>query len=205
MSTMTQIVQDVIAEIRRPDLQTRIERAVKQAVLRLHQSELFAADLAEGRVGSAAYTSAAPDSRYVVPKTDLSRFRLLNKFCDYDASTSVIGREYSIEDNPSFELNSYGTKRTRIVRSLGDSLIVLSGDVLGTGRSFYASWYQDPDVSSLSNETWICRKHPYAVMWAAAATILRSNGKAEEAQAAQAEATVEYQNIITNNLNLQGR
>ena len=205
MATLTEIVTDVVAETRRPDLQTRIERLVMQSVLRLHQSELFSSDLAEGRVGAVAYTSVAPDSRYVIPKTDLLRFRLLNKFYDYDPAAQRVGSEFSIEDNPSFQLNEYGSVRTRIVRSMGENLIVLGGDILGNTRSFYASWYQDPDISSLSKETWITKRHRYAAMWAAVAALYRALGKAEEAQAAQAEFQVEYNNIIINNLSLQGR
>ncbi len=205
MSTLTQIVADVVAETRRPDLQTRIERAVRNAVLRLHQSEMFSADLSEGRVGSAAYTSVAPDSRYVIPKTALARFRALNKFYAYDATTGIVGKEFSIEDNPNFSLNQFGTKRTGIVRAMGDSLIVLGGDIVGSSRSFYASWYTNPDVTSLSTETWLTKDYPYAVMWAAVAAIYRGNGKAEEANAAQAEAMTEYNNILTNSITLQGR
>jgi hypothetical protein len=67
VATIQQIMDDVVAETRRPDLTTRIERAVKNALLRIHQSELFAADLFEGRIGSTAYTSVAPDSRFVIP------------------------------------------------------------------------------------------------------------------------------------------
>lgn len=205
MATIAQIITDVIGETRRPDLSARIERAVKNAVLRLHQSELFAHDLYEGVVGSGAYTSAAPDSRFVIPVTDLANFRLFSKFYDYDASSGLVGREYSLEDNPNYSLNSLGSLRTRIVRRVGSNIIVLAGDTVGTQRRFYASWYKDPDVSNTANSTWITTQHPYAVMWAAVAAIYRGNGKAEEANAAQAEAMTEYNNILTNSITLQGR
>jgi hypothetical protein len=42
-------------------------------------------------------------------------------------------------------------------------------------------------------------------MWAAVAAIHRGNGNAEQANAATADAQIEYGNILTNALNLQGR
>ena len=205
MATIQQIMDDVVAETRRPDLSVRIERAVKNALLRIHQSELFAADLFEGRIGSAAYSAVAPDSRFVIPLTDMTRFRLFNKLHDYDATNAIIGKEYSIEDNPNFQLNMLGSVRTRIARRAGSSIIVFAGDALGSTRSFYGSYYRDPDLTSLSGTTWITDRHPYAVMWAAVAAIHRGNGNAEQANAATADAQIEYGNILTNALNLQGR
>ena len=205
MATIAQIITDVTGETRRPDLSARIERAVKNAVLRLHQSELFARDLNEGVISGGPYTSAAPDSRYVIPVSALTGFRLLSKFHDYDATYGIVGREYSIEDNPNYSLNSFGSMRTRMVRMVGTNLVVLAGDTVGSTRNFYASWYKDPDVSNTANSTWITEKYQYAVMWAAVAQIHRSNGKAEEANTAQADAMTEYNNILINNITLQGR
>lgn len=205
MATIAQIITDVTGETRRPDLAARIERAVKNAVLRLHQSELFARDLQEGVIAGGPFTSAAPDSRYVIPVASLPGFRLFSKFHDYDAVSGVVGQEYSIEDNPNYSLNSFGAQRTRMVRMVGSNIVVLAGDTVGYTRNFYASWYKDPDVSSTSASTWITEKYQYAVMWAAVAAIHRGNGKAEEANTAQAEAMTEYNNILINNITLQGR
>lgn len=202
---LAQIIAEVVQETRRPDLTTRITSAVKNATLRLHQSEMFARDLTEGRVGTDDYTSVAPDSRYVIPEADIARFRAFNFFKDYDASTLVIGKEYSIESSPVPTLNEWGVARTGLIYRAGVNFIVKTGDLLGSKRSFYASWYQNPNITDSALNSWIAVDHPWAIIWAAVARIHRGNGKAEEANAAQQDASVEYSNILTSNIQLQGR
>lgn len=177
MTTYAEIEALVVAQTRRPDVQTTTATAIRTATLRAHHVDFFPRDLAEGTL---SYTPSSTALSYEFPNltTLLSRIRSLKILRGLDPVTQV-----PVEDLEWREIDdlydSDGNRRQHVYTLVGDTLKIYPQLATGSISAFY---YRNPQVSEASYASWIADTYPDELaMWAAAIVFARL-GYAEMAQ-----------------------
>lgn len=143
----TQIIADVTARIRRPDLTADIAGAVRATIIEVHTSSRFPRDLVEEIVSITPTTNPKinfptrfRDAQIVAPMTPEEQIILLPT------------RDGSYEEaSPAEFMTPAGRTLTNIWYKAGTQLVVRSGIEVS---KLYLLYYQNPNVTDVVLETW---------------------------------------------------
>lgn len=190
MSTsLAELQADVMLLVKRPDLVDAIALHVKNAILKVHNSDYYLPDLYES-----AFTFANPATQYSLDtKTLISRWRKSKYFNIIDANTGEVIRRLKSIQALSF-VDSYDYIKDYVFYEAGNYVqIRASGQeqVYGFGAFLY------PDVT-LTTPSWIADAFPFAIQYEAARTIFKSIGFDEQSASMQTlltEAMVEVKMV----------
>jgi len=173
--TLAELIQEVYTLTARPDRVDETASAIKSATLKAHQSDYYYKDIYEVGVdfGTASYLQSL-DYRTLIP-----RWRALKYLRKYDLTTLVPGNFLSII-TPDQLMDRYNVEKTNICYAAG-AYINIKADT--EERGYLVGCYINPDITTLTYNSWIALDHPYAIIFDAAATVFKAIGKDEEAAA----------------------
>lgn len=170
--TLTELQSEVYTITNRPDLTAETLTAVRAATLKWHQSDYFYKDLFEtGVVFSSTAYQQQLDYRTLIPA-----WRALKYLKKTDSSGADTLGFFDVIP-PENVLDQYQLNR--------DDVCYVAGSVIQIRSSTQFQYailgcYLNPDITVAGYNSWIALDHPYAIIYEAAADILRQIGKLEE-------------------------
>lgn len=193
--TLTELQQEVYTITNRPTLVAETLLAVRQATLAMHQMDYWWKDLKE--TGISFDTSAYYQT--LEYRSLLPRFRSL-KYLRKSDSTGTVGAFFDVIQ-PESVLDNYSVDRTNVCYAAGDSLELRSSTLF---QYVAMGYYENPDVSVATYNSWIALDHPYAIVLKAAESVFKMIGKTEEFAAYKLLRDEEMQRLIASNVQLNG-
>lgn len=172
MATFNDMLTEVYAITKRPDLSAATTLAVKAATLKAHNSDYFPKDLFETGIAF----SSAQYLQEIDYKTIIPRWRALSYLRKYDATSNTLGPFFEII-NPTFSLDSYGVNKDDVCYLAGLQLKVRSSTQI---LNALLGCYRYPDTTVENYSSWIADEFPYAIVFDAIATIFKTIGYDEE-------------------------
>ena len=171
MASFTSLLNDVYTITNRPDLIAETKLAVKQATLKMHQSDYYPKDLFETGIAwnpvaflqSLSYKTLIPRWR---------TFKYLRKYSD-----GVPGDFFTLL-SPEESLDRYAVNKDNICYVAGDTLEIRSST---QDANMLIGCYLHPDITEENYTSWIADEHPYAIVFDAAATVFKMIGYDEQA------------------------
>ena len=176
MSTsFASIVADVITLTNRPDLVNETNLAVRAATLKAHQFDDWVKDLREQSIQFATsdyYQSL--DYKSIFP---LWRKPKYNR--KYDNTPYTGGpTDFLTYIPPEKVVDEYGLNRTNIYYVAGSQVQIRTEEPY---QYFICGYYANPDVTIANYNSWIANDHPFAIIYEAAAVIIKAVGLDEQA------------------------
>lgn len=173
--TFAELVAEVLSIVKRPDLQSRIESAVRAATLKMHQSDFFYRDIVEAPV----QFDQARVLQNFMPSEVVANFRkakYIRTWCgDADGSFGPFLEPIQIENS----MDVYGSSKNNVFYMAGQLLQIRA--VPAVYRVLFGA-YKHPVVTPVeSYSSWIADEYPYAIIYEAARTIFRSISFNEQA------------------------
>lgn len=196
-SSLTRLVEDVYALTNRPDRVSETLIAVKNATLKAHSSDYFDKDLLETGI-EFDYPNFQQSLEY---KSLVPRWRALKYLRKYDASGEGRALDFLTVLTADNLLDSYGANRENICYVAGLQLQIRSNTI---SQYFLLGCYVYPDVTEDDFCSWIAEECPAAITYKAAATVFKTIGYDEQANAYEALARDEYLSLKTTNIQAVG-
>lgn len=174
--TFSDLTNDILTLVKRPDLTDAIALHAKNAILKAHSADFFKQDLYEN-----AFNVASAAVQYSIDhKALISRFRKWKYINVIDPITLDITQPLTPIEIENF-LDTYGYKQ--------DYSFYLAGQytqirVSGSDQYFNFGCYVYPDVT-LQSPSWIADEFPFAIVYEAARTMFKSIGFDEQSSAMQ--------------------
>lgn len=171
----SELVSEVLLIVKRPDLQPRIESAVRAATLKMHQSDFFYPDLVEVPV---QFTNADTLQNFL-PTDIVPNFRKVKYIRmwqgDVDGSPGRFLTPIQIENS----LDGYGYMKENVFYMAGQLLQLRATDPI---KRVLFGCYVHPIVTPVASyKSWIADNYPYAIIYEAARTVFRSISYQEQA------------------------
>jgi hypothetical protein len=184
MATLTELIADVYVATNRPDLVADTLLAVKKATLKAHHSDFFPKDAFETGIqwATPAFLQSL-EYRTLVPRWRAPKF--LRK---YDSTGDTPGDFFTFL-TPEQTLDSYSVQKEDICYVAGELIEIKSST---EDQYMLLGCYRHPDITEATFSSWIALDHPYLIVYEAAATVLKTIGKAEEATAMKQEVAEQY-------------
>lgn len=193
--TLTELQAEVYTITKRPDLVAETLLAVRQATLALHQLDYWWKDLQETGI---SFTAAAYLQTFEY-RTVLPRFRSV-KYIRKASADGTVGAFFTIVQ-PENVLDLYSADRTDVCYAAGNSLELKSS----TQFQYVAmGYYQHPDITVATYNSWAAQDHPYAIVFMAAERVFKMIGKTEEFAAFKFLRDEEVQRVTISNVQAQG-
>ena len=177
-----ELVAGVQENVNRPDLQSRIESAVRTATLKCHHSNFYYKDRTESGV-------SFPDPDYIQnfdPKTIFPNFRKISYIRKwiYDANDAVglgrPGKKLTLVDVDNI-IDYWGCEKTDIYYQAGNLLQIKSSDKLS---HILVGVYNHPVVAPVESfSSWIAEEYPDAIVFEASSKLLGQIGFTEQSKA----------------------
>lgn len=213
------LVNEVYTLTNRPDLVNETASAVKSATLRAHHVDYFYKDIVE-----MSYQFPVLQFWQQLQLSQLPGFRSLKYLRKFYPGTSpqnppqqdgspnnlppLYGGYYApganLPDGRFFEiitpeevLDSYGINRIDIAYIGGQTINLRSGD---TFQTLLTGYYAHPSIIPANWNSWISAEFPYAIVFAAAATVFKTIGYDEQNQQYQALMQSEYEMLQMSNV-----
>lgn len=170
------IVDAVVEEVGRPHQRSRVIRAVRATVVAAHSFERFAQDLIEDVI-----LLEAPESTMKIPLPP--RFRGIKSLRPLTKTGAPM--RISTEDGyyelvePHDIITEAGNDLFDIMYIAGNSLIVRSSV---TPAKLFIQYFQTPDVSLGTLETWMMASYPEAIINGATARFYRGVRQSNDAK-----------------------
>jgi len=182
MATFSELTSDVMVITNRPDLVAETKLAVKQATLKMHQSDHYPKDLFESGITFQSPSNIqSVDYRTLVPRW--RTFKYLRKY-----SNGYPGEFFTLL-TPEETLDRYQINRENICYVAGEQLEIRSN----TADSYaLIACYLHPDITENNFTSWIAVEHPYAIVYEAAAKVFKMLGQDEQHQAMRQEVAEQY-------------
>lgn len=189
----TELVDEVIAITKRPDLRTRTESAVRSSVLKAHTKDYFTKDIREAGVEFDAMNQV----QSFIPKETYPRYRApaylrIYNTNSYELSGGSVGNFLNKREIYDFK-DSYGYDETDIYYQAGNQLNLRASCQF---QRILMGFYQFPVITESGFTSWIAEEYPYAIVFDAARDIFSSIGHTESAQS-YAQLTAEQYQILT--------
>ena len=183
------IVEAVGEEVRRPNKQSAIIRAVRATIISAHSFECFAQDLVEDVVELSATSNTMkvplpPRFRYLQSAAPLTKYGVI-----MNISTNT--NHYEIV-SPQDIVTEAGNDLYDIVYIAGNSMVLRSTVV---PEKLGVSYYQVPDVSLGTLETWLMASYPETIINGALSRFYRSERQQEVAREFEAMYLQDLQGI----------
>jgi hypothetical protein len=171
MATFSELCADVYTLTNRPDLVAETKLAVRQATLKMHHLDHFPKDIFEtGIQFSTAELIQSLDYKSLVPRW--RSFKYLRKYDNGEAGVFI-----TLLD-PEATLDRYAINKENICYIAGEQLEIRSN----TESQYYLlGCYLHPDITEATYRSWIADEHPFAIVFEAAATVMKTIGFDEQA------------------------
>lgn len=210
MADFATLVEDVYKITNRRDLIGETELAVKSATLQLHRQEYFFKDLFEiALIYTAADYLQAIDYRTLFP-----RYRALKYLRKFDPNvvisnpapgydTNGVGPFFSII-SPDQVLDSYSKQINDVCYVAGNVIQIRSSTAF---QYSLIGLYLNPETANTEDKpfnSWISDEAPYAIVWAAAATIFGILGSTQRQSFANQQSQIEFGEIRNSNIVAKG-
>lgn len=193
---LSELIDEVYIKTGRPDLVDRTLSAVKASTLKLHQVDFFSKDIYE----SGIQFSTADYLQQLEIRTLFPRYRKLKYLRKYDEVSQAPGDFISII-LPDSVLDGWGVTRDDVAYEAGTVFNIRSS----TLTQFYlVGFYQHPDVTTDNYSSWIADNYPFAIIYDAAATLLRLIDKDSTAASVEKEAAIQLMMMRNSELALVG-
>lgn len=185
--TFAEMVAEVISITRRPDLQTKIEAAVKASTLKAHQSDYFFNDLTE----VAVEFDAARFIQNFRPKDILPRYRQVKYMRIWDGGADPEAKATFFLENIHIEdaIDGYGYDKLNVFYMAGDLLQIRARCKV---EHILMGAYRHPQVTEVGFDSWIADEYPYAIIYDAARAIFFATNFQEQASQMRALVSEEY-------------
>lgn len=173
--TFAELVAEVIAITKRPDMQTRIESAVRAATLKAHHSDFYYKDLHEVAVQftnpfilqSFVPTEIAPNFR---------KAKYIRVWIGEDnGDAGVFYTPIQIENSTDL----YGLTKTEVFYMAGQNLQLRSS--VAIDKVLFGCYLHPVITPEASFSSWIAAEMPYAIIYEAARSIFKSVAFTEQA------------------------
>jgi hypothetical protein len=175
MASFAELCNDVYTITNRPDLIAETKLAVKQATLKMHQVDYFPKDLYETGI---SFTEPAfiqsLDYKALVPNWRTLKY--LRKYPD-----SRPGDFFKLL-SPDETLDRYAINKENVCYLAGEMLEIRSNTADAT---MLISAYVHPNITEPGYNSWIALEHPYAIVYEAAAQVIKAIGWDEQAAIAK--------------------
>lgn len=173
--TFPELVQEVLKIVKRPDLQERIEGAVRSATLRIHHSDFFYKDLVEVPV---QFTEAKTLQNFL-PTDVIPNFRK-SKYVrqwqgDVDGMPGVFLEHIQIENS----VDGYGCNKENVFYLAGQ--LIQTRTCFPLYRALFGAYVHPIITPSSSYNSWVAVEYPYAIIYDAARAVFNSISYAEQA------------------------
>lgn len=172
--TYDELVAEVVTLTGRPDLATtKIPVCIRMATLKAHQSDYYFKDLKEQPLifGDSLYLQSI-NYRELFP-----RYRALKYLRKYEPVGQMEGKFFTLID-PLEARDEYDTNVLDAYYVAGDIIQLRSSTPL---TNVLFAFYQNPDITAASFNSWVALEHPYAIVYEAAAALFKTIGYDEEA------------------------
>ena len=170
--TLNELRQEVYTLTNRPTLVAETLTAIRSATLKLHQLDYFYPDLEESAVAfSAADFVQSLDYVLLIP-----RWRALKYARKTNSTGTELGTLFEVM-SPEFVLTPYHIDRVNVCYAAGRQLQFRSSTSF---QYIFLGYYVNPDVTEASYSSWIADRHPYAIVFEAAATVFKAIGDTEK-------------------------
>lgn len=170
-----ELVAEVLVIVKRPDLQTRIEGAVRAATLKMHQSDFFYKDLYE----TAVEFENEFNIQNFLPNEIYPNFRKPKyvRFWNGDASggPGLFLKPIQIENS----MDAYGAIKDNVFYMAGQLLQIRTSPAVK--RVLFGAYLHPVVTPAEKYASWIADEYPYAIIYEAARAIYRSIGFQEQA------------------------
>lgn len=180
----------------RPDRVAETLSAIKIATLKAHHGDFYSKDLYETGIVFA-------DSAYIQQLDTLTlfpRFRKLKYLRKFDIASNEAGAFLEII-LPEQVLDGWGVTRDDVAYEGGAVLNIRSST---SDKYFILGMYLHPDITADGYSSWIATAYPFAIVFAAAALVLRAIGKEEDAGVYERYAQDQYIMLRSSELALTG-
>lgn len=179
--TFDELVAEVVAITKRPDLIDRIKSSVRAATLKAHSSDFFYKDIVEVPVQflSPFYLQSFIPSE-VVPGYRAAKYVRLWNSTDTDIN-SVVGGPGKFLANIQIEnsIDAYGTNKNDVFYLAGQAVQIRCSMPL---NKVIFGCYRFPTVIPEANySSWIAEDMPYVIIYEAARVIFKSISFTEQA------------------------
>lgn len=184
---LAELIAEVVTLSGRPDAATTdIPLHVRAAILKMHQSDFYAKDLAEQEI---SFASSANIHQF--DTSNLPRYRNIKYLRQWDPTgidpftnlpSGRAGQLFTILD-PEAILDRYALERTDILYVAGTTVNVRA---LTAFRYALCGWYQNPVITADGFSSWIAEQVPYAIVFEAASAYFKSIGYDEQSTAMRA-------------------
>jgi len=194
--TFAELLLEVYALTKRPDLVDLTTSAIRSATLRLHSSDFFPADIAETGI---MFTSA----EY------LQQLDYYSLFPDFRAIKYIRRTDSTgTEQGPFFDvivteqvLDGYGVNKENVCYLAGQIIQIRSSTPV---QYVLFGYYAYPNIVPATYGSFIAVMQPYAIVYDAAARIFKAIGDTEQFAAYTALALDEKRSVVASNLQAQG-
>jgi hypothetical protein len=171
--TYTELVDDIRLLSKRGDIDDKIAIALRMTTLRCHRIDTFWRDLVE------ANALFAPDTQMTLDvSTQLIRFRQLAYIRYYDSDADILG-DFLTETGPAAVLDEYSQYKPDTYYLAG---VNIQARFQYSANGVRVGYYQNPDVSPLTYNSWIKDELPDILVQGSLAFLFNLTGKQEEAR-----------------------
>ena len=194
--TLAQLITEVYAITKRPDLVALTTSAIKAATLKCHTADFMFKDLFEALI---IFPTSSP-YQIIDVVNDTPRFRNLKYFRPFDNVNKVGGRFFELV-HPQAVLDSYSVEKVNIFYQAGRQINIKSAAAMNYGILGY---YLYPDTTDTNFDSWIAREFPWAIIFEASAQVLKATGYDQQAAGIKQLATENLQEAISAGINETG-
>ena len=166
MTSFAELYSDVLTIVNRPDKETLIKNAIKEATLKVHTLEFFPKDLMETGI-SFATPAYVQSIEYTAVFT---RFRHLSYLRKYDGTNAGAFLEII---SPAEVVDRYGFDRQDVCYIAGINIEVKSST---QDQYMLIGYYQFPTVTEDGYSSWIADNYKWAIVHEAAAKVAAATG-----------------------------
>jgi len=192
----TELLTEVFDLTKRPDLTVRTSQAVRAATLKMHLIDYFPKDLVESGVqfASAEFFQSF-DYKNVFPL-----WRSIKYFRKYDIVGGSAGKKLDVI-TPAGIFDSYGIEKSDVMYQAGS---VFNIKMSTQEQYFLCGFYQYPDCTADGYTSWIAVDQPWAIIYEAAKSIMKTTGRDEDAAAMETDMRQQIAELTINNILAEG-
>ena len=190
----TELYEEVQKLVKRPDLQSTVDSAIKAATLKAHQSDFFFNDLVESAV-------QFDEARYIQtfnPKEIFPRYRQAKYVRVWEGDRCGDATYFLEHIGIEAALDMYGYTRTEVFYFSGTNLQIRTKIPLL--RCLFGA-YVHPTITPTENySSWIAEEYPFAIIYEAARSVFLGIGFTEQSRGMQALVAEQYAALSLSNV-----
>ena len=198
----TELVQEVLGIISRPDQIELIRSMVRASILKAHQRDYYYKDIVESGIKFGLQGLVQNFDPKMIFGNGFRKIKYIRKWL-YDPTDVNFGQGGKILTPIEIEqiFDEFDDLRTDVYYMAGQLVQIRS---VGGIEYCLAGAYILPDVSVDNVNSWICREYPYYIVHEAAASVLVKVGKEKEASTQKGLANEFYEIMIGESNNMPG-